>query len=106
MTLLSIPSPSQGTWDLGPFPVRAYALCIIAGVIAAIWIAEKRWVARGGKQGQVSDLALWMVPFGLSPVPARGLLGTRSAWCSIGRTALRRPAGTPSDARATRARRA
>ncbi len=65
MTLLSIPSPSQGTWDLGPFPVRAYALCIIAGVIAAIWIAEKRWVARGGKQGQVSDLALWMVPFGL-----------------------------------------
>jgi len=65
MTLLSIPSPSQGTWDLGPFPVRAYALCIIAGVIVAIWIAEKRWVARGGKQGQVSDLALWMVPFGL-----------------------------------------
>ena len=65
MTLLSIPSPAQGTWDLGPFPVRAYALCIIAGVIAAIWIAEKRWVARGGEPGQVSDLALWMVPFGL-----------------------------------------
>ena len=65
MTLLSIPSPSQGTWHLGPFPVRAYALCIIAGVIAAIWVAEKRWVARGGKSGQVSDLALWMVPFGL-----------------------------------------
>jgi prolipoprotein diacylglyceryl transferase len=65
MTLLSIPSPSQGTWEVGPFPVRAYALCIILGVIAAIWIGEKRWVARGGKAGQVSDLALWMVPFGL-----------------------------------------
>ena len=65
MTLLSIPSPAQGTWELGPFPIRAYALCIIAGVIAAIWIAEKRWVARGGESGQVSDLALWMVPFGL-----------------------------------------
>ena len=58
------PGP-QGVWDLGPFPVRAYALCIIIGVIAAIWIGEKRWVARGGRSGQVSDLALWMVPFGL-----------------------------------------
>jgi phosphatidylglycerol---prolipoprotein diacylglyceryl transferase len=65
MTLLSIPSPSQGVWDLGPFPVRAYALCIIAGVVAAIWIGEKRWIARGGKSGEVSDIALWAVPFGL-----------------------------------------
>ena len=65
MSVLTIPSPSQGVWDLGPFPVRAYALCIILGVIAAIWIGEKRWVARGGRSGQVSDLALWMVPFGL-----------------------------------------
>ncbi|RYP84924.1 prolipoprotein diacylglyceryl transferase [Nocardioides guangzhouensis] len=65
MSVLTIPSPSQGVWDLGPFPVRAYALCIILGVIAAIWIGEKRWVARGGRPGQVSDLALWMVPFGL-----------------------------------------
>ena len=65
MTLLSIPSPVQGVWDLGPFPIRAYALCIIAGVVAAIWIGEKRWVARGGKSGEVSDMALWAVPFGL-----------------------------------------
>ena len=65
MTVLTIPSPSQGVWDLGPFPVRAYALCIILGVVAAIWIGERRWVARGGRSGQVSDLALWMVPFGL-----------------------------------------
>ena len=65
MTLLSIPSPSQGVWDLGPFPVRAYALCIIAGVVVAVWLGERRWVARGGKPGQVGDIALWAVPFGL-----------------------------------------
>jgi prolipoprotein diacylglyceryl transferase len=46
-------------------PIRSYALCIITGVIVAIWLGEKRWVARGGKPGQVGDIALWMVPFGL-----------------------------------------
>ena len=63
--LASIPSPSQGVWDLGPFPVRAYALCIIAGIVLACWITEKRWVARGGKPGEVLDIAVWAVPFGI-----------------------------------------
>ncbi len=60
-----IPSPGQGVWHLGPLPIRAYALCIITGVIAAVWVGEKRWVARGGKEGQVGDIALIAVPFGL-----------------------------------------
>ena len=62
---LSLPSPSQGVWHLGPFPIRAYALCIIAGVVLAVWYGDRRWVARGGKTGEIGDLALWAVPFGL-----------------------------------------
>lgn len=62
---LFIPSPSQGVWHLGPLPIRAYALCIIAGVFAAVWLGERRWIARGGAAGQVGDIALWGVPFGL-----------------------------------------
>jgi prolipoprotein diacylglyceryl transferase len=65
VTLAAIPSPDQGVWYLGPFPLRAYALCIIAGVVVAIWLGERRWVARGGKRGQVGDIAIWAVPFGL-----------------------------------------
>jgi prolipoprotein diacylglyceryl transferase len=65
ITTLSIPSPSQGVWYLGPMPIRGYALCIILGIVAAIWIGERRWVARGGRPGDVSDLAVWAVPFGL-----------------------------------------
>jgi prolipoprotein diacylglyceryl transferase len=65
VTALFIPSPSQGVWHLGPFPVRGYALCIILGVVVAIWLGERRWTARGGVRGQVSDIAIWMVPFGL-----------------------------------------
>ena len=63
--LAYIPSPSQGVWHLGPFPVRAYALFIIAGIIAALVIGDRRWVARGGEPGVIYDIALWAVPFGL-----------------------------------------
>ena len=65
LTSLSIPSPDQGVWHLGPVPIRGYALSIILGIVAAIWIGEKRWVARGGRAGEVSDVAIWAVPFGV-----------------------------------------
>jgi prolipoprotein diacylglyceryl transferase len=65
LTPLSIPSPSQGVWHLGPLPIRAYALAIILGVVAAVWVGERRWVSRGGTPGQVGDIALWAVPAGL-----------------------------------------
>ncbi|MCI2420466.1 prolipoprotein diacylglyceryl transferase [Saccharopolyspora sp. K220] len=63
--LANIPSPSQGVWYLGPIPLRAYALCIIAGIIAAVWLGSRRWVARGGREGTVIDIAVFAVPFGL-----------------------------------------
>lgn len=60
-----IPSPEHGVWHLGPVPLRAYALCILIGIFAAIWIAERRHVASGGRPGLMSDVALWAVPFGI-----------------------------------------
>lgn len=63
--LASIPSPPQGVWHLGPVPIRAYALCIILGVVVAVWLGERRWIARGGSPGIVTDVATWAVPFGL-----------------------------------------
>jgi prolipoprotein diacylglyceryl transferase len=65
MTLASIPSPTQGVWELGPLPLRAYALCIVAGIVAAAMIVERRWVARGGAPGEALDIAVWAVPFGI-----------------------------------------
>ena len=65
MTPFSIPSPAQGVWHLGPVPLRAYAFCIIAGIIVAVWLGERRWVARGGRAGDVTEIATWMVPFGI-----------------------------------------
>ena len=65
--LASIPSPpaSWQAFSLGPLTIHVYALCIIAGIVAATAITERRWVARGGMSGQVLDVVLWMVPFGI-----------------------------------------
>jgi prolipoprotein diacylglyceryl transferase len=63
--LASFPSPSQGVWYLGPVPIRAYALFIIVGIVAALIIGDRRWEARGGERGVIYDIALWAVPFGL-----------------------------------------
>lgn len=67
MTMLPtyFPSPPQGVWHLGPLPIRAYALFIIAGIVVALVIGDRRWVARGGQRGVIYDIALWAVPFGL-----------------------------------------
>jgi prolipoprotein diacylglyceryltransferase len=59
MILASIPSPSRGVWQLGPIPIRAYALCILAGIVVAVWITRRRWAARGGRADDVLDVALW-----------------------------------------------
>ena len=61
----SIPSPSQGVWHLGPVPIRAYALAILVGIVLAVVITERRWVARGGPPGAAADIAGWAVPFGI-----------------------------------------
>lgn len=65
MTLAYLPSPAEGVWYLGPLPIRAYALAILIGIFVAIWITDKRWVARGGQAGQIGDVALWAVPAGI-----------------------------------------
>ena len=60
-----IPSPSESVWQLGPFPLRAYALCILVGIFQAVWLGNRRFIARGGLDGQVTDIAMWAVPFGV-----------------------------------------
>ncbi|EHR52042.1 prolipoprotein diacylglyceryl transferase [Saccharomonospora marina XMU15] len=63
--LANIPSPDRGVWFIGPVPLRAYALCIIAGILVAIWWGDRRWVQRGGTKGTIVDIAVYAVPFGL-----------------------------------------
>jgi prolipoprotein diacylglyceryl transferase len=61
----SIPSPEQAVWFIGPFPVRAYAMFILIGIVVAVWVTQRRLNDRGGKPGQALDVAVWAVPFGI-----------------------------------------
>ncbi len=63
--LADLPSPSQGVWHLGPLPIRAYALCILLGIVAACAITEVRLRRRGAPKWMVLDVAVWAVPFGI-----------------------------------------
>jgi prolipoprotein diacylglyceryl transferase len=63
--IASIPSPQQSVWFIGPFPVRAYAMLILAGIVVAVWVTQRRLAERGGRPGQALDVAVWAVPFGI-----------------------------------------
>ncbi len=64
MPLASIPSPGHAAWRLGPLAVRAYALCIVAGIVVAVAVACRRYRMAGGRPGVILDVAAWAVPFG------------------------------------------
>ena len=61
----SIPSPDSGVWELGPIPIRGYALSIIVGILLAVWLGGRRWEARGYRHDDVADVAMWAVPAGI-----------------------------------------
>jgi prolipoprotein diacylglyceryltransferase len=72
--LASIPSPDSVAWRLGPLPVRAYALCVTAGILVAIAVASYRYRRGGGRPGVILDVAAWAVPCGLIGAAVHGLL--------------------------------
>ena len=65
MIAMSIPSPAQGVWWLGPIPIRAYGILMVTAMALATWVAYKRYRARGGVGEVVLDAALWAIPFGI-----------------------------------------
>ena len=60
-----IPSPSLSSFSVGPLTIHFYALCIITGIAAAIWIGRKRYANLGGNPDDVSEVAIWAVTFGI-----------------------------------------
>jgi prolipoprotein diacylglyceryl transferase len=64
--LATIPSPSSNAIELGPLRLNAYGLMIALGVLAAVWLAGRRFEQKGiGTREDASYLALWAVPAGV-----------------------------------------
>ncbi len=61
----AIPAPAWSGFDIGPLRIHAYALCILLGIIAALWMTDRRWKRRGGPEGSIWDIAIWAIPFGI-----------------------------------------
>jgi prolipoprotein diacylglyceryl transferase len=65
VTLAAIPSPTTSVWHILGLPVRAYALCIVLGIVAAVLVMEYRLRRRGVAPWTSLDMAVWAVPFGI-----------------------------------------
>jgi prolipoprotein diacylglyceryl transferase len=65
VNIAAIPSPTTSVWHVLGLPVRAYAICIVLGIIAALMILEHRMRARGAAPWASLDVAVWAVPFGI-----------------------------------------
>lgn len=59
------PDPAWAKFQLGPLTIHTYALCILAGIIAAVIITAIRLSKRGADAGVVIDILIWAVPLGL-----------------------------------------
>jgi prolipoprotein diacylglyceryltransferase len=75
MPLAFLPGPARSAWRLGPVPLRAQALCVVAGILVALAITARRYRAAGGGAGVIADVAAWAVPAGLIPAACDVLLG-------------------------------
>ncbi|MDN3495911.1 prolipoprotein diacylglyceryl transferase [Planococcus sp. APC 4015] len=62
---MSIPSPDISTIQLGPVPIRIYALCIITGIIVAVFLTNRRLTKRGAEPWVVIDICLIAVPLAI-----------------------------------------
>ena len=65
MTLAYIPSPTISQFSIGPVTIHIYALCILMGIVLAVWITSNRWKRLGGNFDQILDITLVAVPSGI-----------------------------------------
>ena len=54
MNLAYIPSPTFSKFEIGPFTIHMYAICILIGICVAVWILATRWKRYGGTFDQIS----------------------------------------------------
>lgn len=89
MVPAAIPSPTVGVWFLGPIPIRAYALALLAGIVVAAWITARRLGPRGVDPEKAIDVALWAVPIGIVGARLYHVISSPQAYFGPGGQPLR-----------------
>ena len=65
LPLLSIPSPSSSTIEIGPLSIHFYGLTLLVAIAAAVAITGFRWTRRGGDWDLIFRVAVWGVASGI-----------------------------------------
>jgi prolipoprotein diacylglyceryl transferase len=74
LTLASIPSPPQNTFEIGPLTIHFYGIMIGIGVLVAAIVTQKRYEKFGGDPTILDRVILWTVLI--------GFVGARLAYVS------------------------
>jgi prolipoprotein diacylglyceryl transferase len=85
----ALPSPTTAVWHLGPVPIRAYALCIVLGIVLASVVTEVRLRRRGVAPGAVLDIAVYAVPTGIIGARIYHLITSPQAYFGAGGDPIR-----------------
>jgi prolipoprotein diacylglyceryl transferase len=64
-TSLPSPDPAWASFSIGPLTIHTYALCILAGILAAVVITDRRLRRYGTTPWVTVDIAVWAVPLGI-----------------------------------------
>ena len=80
-----LPSPASAVWHWGAIPVRAYALCMVAGVVVGIWLTGRRYRKAGYRPAVILDVATIAVPVGVLGARIYSLLTNSDSYFGPGR---------------------
>lgn len=80
MPVSFIPSTIRSVWYAGPVPIRLQALCVIGGILIAIWLTDRSYRRAGGEPGVVVTVAAWAVTAALLPAALGLLLAETRSW--------------------------
>jgi prolipoprotein diacylglyceryl transferase len=51
--------------EIGPLTIHYYALCILIGILIAVWIGRVRYKNLSGDPEDISEAAVWAIPAGI-----------------------------------------
>jgi prolipoprotein diacylglyceryl transferase len=80
-----LPTPASAVWHLGVIPVRTYAVCMVAGVVAGLWLTARRYRRAGYRPRVILDVATAAVPVGLIGARIYSLLTNYDRYFGAGR---------------------
>ena len=51
--------------EIGALTIHYYALCILLGILVAVWVGRVRYKKSGGDPEDISEAAVWAIPAGI-----------------------------------------